>query len=128
MASSSAVLGVVGAVVLLVGIVLAGSGLVMTALAEQTEINCDFGLNNNCQQTERTAENTTIAAEFIMAAGAIVSGVGIFLVAFVIITIMARREAVSSPPSPPPAIWSGPVQFPAPGAWPPPPPPPPPRP
>jgi uncharacterized membrane protein len=126
MASSSAILGVVGAMVLLAGIVLVGSGIVMTALAEQSEINCTNSPTNNCDQTYRTAENTTITAEFIMAGGAIVSGVGIFLVAFVIITIMARREERSSP-SPPPPTWAGSIPGPTPGAWPPrlPPPPPP---
>jgi len=127
MATSSAILGVVGAILLLVGMVLVGSGLVMTALAEQSEINCSFSSSNNCEQTYRTYENTSIDAQYITAGGAIVTGVGIFLVAFVIITIMARREERSAP-SPPPPTWTSAAQFPAPGAWPPPPPPPPPPP
>ena len=112
MALHYAGLGTVGAIVLVVGLVLVGSGFALTALAEQSEINCNFGAANNCEQTSRNAANTTVAAEYIIAAGAMVSGVGIFLVVFAMISIMARREQTASL-APPPAGGPGPVQFPS---------------
>ena len=111
MAPRYARLGTVGAIVLVVGLVLVGSGFALTALAEQSEINCDFNAANNCEQTSRNAANTSVAAEFIIAGGAMVSGVGIFLVVFAMISIMARREQMAAL-SPPPTGGTAPAQFP----------------
>jgi len=125
MALPLARLGTVGAVALLIGLVLVGSGFVVTAEAEQTEINCNYATsNNNCQQTEENAQNTSIVAQFIIAAGAIASGIGLFFVVYAMISIMARREETSSL-APQPPSWVGPVRVPRMEGPPPPSPPPP---
>jgi len=102
-------LGTVGAVVLLVGLVLIGSGFAIIAQADQSELNCSFApQNNNCQQTQENAANTTIDAQYVIAGGAIVSGIGIFFVVFAIISIMSRREETARFGGQPTG-WAGPV-------------------
>jgi len=112
MAFALARLGIVGAIVLLIGIVLVGSGFAIEALAEQSEVNCNFSSSssNNCQQTEQNAVNTSIGAEYVIAGGAMASGIGIFLVLFAMVTIMARREE-TAPFYPPPPAWTGPIRL-----------------
>jgi hypothetical protein len=106
-------LGTVGAVVLLVGLVLVGTGFVITAEVEQSELNCNFSpQNNNCLQTEENGQNTTIGAEYVIAGGAMASGIGIFLVLFAMISIMARRAEASPSAPQPPAGWVGGVRIP----------------
>jgi hypothetical protein len=103
-------LGTVGAVVLLVGLVLAGSGFVVQALVTQSEYNCQFNSSlNNCYQLERSDENTSIVSEFIISGGFIATGIGLFLVVLSMITIMARRERSTGPPPrlPPPGPGAG---------------------
>jgi uncharacterized membrane protein len=93
-------IGTAGAVVLLVGLVLIGSGFAIVAEVEQSEVNCAFGpTNQNCQHTVENGQNTTIGAEYMVAAGAMASGVGAFLVVFAMISIMALRAAAASAPS-----------------------------
>jgi hypothetical protein len=100
----------VGAIVFLVGLVLVGSGFIISALAQQAELNCTFSSSpgNTCQQTEANAQNTSIAAQYVIAGGAMVSGVGGFIVIFAMVSIMARRgqtvALLPPPPSPPSSI------------------------
>lgn len=85
-------IGVSGAIVVLVGLVLVGSSLVITAAATQSEFNCNLGGGgSSCTQTLRTAQNDSILAEFILAGGVITTGVGFFVVALSVVSVMAQR-------------------------------------
>ena len=106
-----AMIGVVGAIAVLVGLALVGAGLIISSEATQTEYNCEFGFGSgaSCASTSHQAENTTVLGETITGFGAIVAGLGFCLVAVTVVTTMSRRaEAVrgmsyptSSPPPPP---------------------------
>ena len=119
MAGGSSVLGILGAVLVLFGLVLAGSGMALQASAEQMIINCQFPRSGpSCVSTTYNAENTTVAAEYMTGTGLILAGVGFFLVALTVVMTMARR---TEPPrwmsTPTPGATA------APSTWPPPPPP-----
>lgn len=89
--------GQVGAVVVLVGLVLVGSSLAIAAAATQSEVNCSFGGGgNSCTPTLRSAQNDSVLAEFMLAGGVITAGVGFFIVALSVVSVMTQRDV---PPS-----------------------------
>jgi hypothetical protein len=104
-----AAVGVLGAVLVIVGLALVGAGLVMSAEATQAEFNCAYGEPSSCASTTHQAQNTTVLAEEITGIGAMVAGAGFFFVAATVVTTMSRRAEESragryAPPSvPPPA-------------------------
>jgi len=99
--------GIVGALLVMVGFVLVGTGLAVTAAATQSEISCQFARpSTSCLQTAHNAENSSVAAEYVLGAGSIVTGVGFFVVALSVVSMMARRDEQTPPPPP---IGSAPV-------------------
>ncbi|MGA8543412.1 MAG: hypothetical protein WB947_07760 [Thermoplasmata archaeon] len=134
MATALGRIGVAGAVVLLVGLVVVGSGLTISALAEQSATSCIYSSNpNSCEQNDQNEANTTVLADFLVAGGIIVSGVGLFLVLFAMVAIMARRDGMPyvlpappppsapepppMPPSTPPAASGPPSSWAPPPTW-----------
>jgi len=75
-ARSLRVLGIVGAVLLLVGPVLIGAGFANSAYAEQQEINC----TGTCRSQDSNVLNATIATELFFGIGLAIIGVGAGLV------------------------------------------------
>ncbi|MGC2359313.1 MAG: hypothetical protein WA691_03280 [Thermoplasmata archaeon] len=115
MAISWARLGSVGAVLLLVGLGLVGSGFAANSLIEQSTVNCDYGSNpGNCAQLERNADNASFAVDYVISAGLILTGFGLFLTVLAMVTIMAHRDDQA-------ATHRGPAYFPPSGSVPPPP-------
>ena len=121
MADSMRTVGTVGALLLLVGAVLLGTGLAVQAWATQTEINCTQARAASCAQTFQSAENITIAGEYVEGSGAIVTGLAGSLVAWSLVTILARRGGDPAIPAPPPR-WTPDPSSGRPGEFPPPPP------
>ena|GEM_PF-3744872 len=105
MTSALAKLGIAGAVVILLGAGVAGSGFVIDTLVEQNEISCQYSDTSSCGQNAQTNANNTVIAEFLISGGFLAGGIGLFLVLFAMVAIMARRDAglPPSPASPPPA-------------------------
>ena len=87
--------GIIGAVLILVALVIAGVGTINEAVAESSEINCTV----DCQFAQRNATNATLLSEELVGAGFIVGGVGAGLVFIAAIVLMGRR--------PPPPPWEG---------------------
>ncbi|MGP8072252.1 MAG: hypothetical protein ACLPZM_03880 [Thermoplasmata archaeon] len=126
MARPGVSLGVLGAVLIMVGLVLFGIGLLVESNAEQTEINCIYGGNpSNCQATDSTAANTSVDAVSILGTGLIVAGVGAAMTVIAMLGIMTTRLETPPPmmmptsPSVPPGSTAPPPSLPP--SYPPPP-------
>jgi len=92
--------GIVGAVIILLGAGVAGSGFVISALVEQSEVSCEYSVPSCGQNAEANANNTVLAG-FLISGGIIAGGVGLFLVLYAMVAIMARRDAGLPPAAPP---------------------------
>jgi hypothetical protein len=103
-ARPSGKIGVVGAILIVVGLALVGAAFIVSANAESQEINCEAnGPQNNCQSVDDNAQNASITTDYAIGAGLVVTGVGAGMVVLTLIGIMAAR--LDSPPAPawPPA-------------------------
>jgi len=85
-AGSLRTIGVVGAVLLLVGPGLVGVGYLYAAAESSAAINC----TSNCNSAQRNAENASFAEEQFLGSGIIVGGVGAGLVFAVALQYMGR--------------------------------------
>jgi len=107
----------VGALLLMAGLVVVGTGFVLTSEAEHSEFSCLGSQAPSCGSTILNAENETELGLGLLGAGSIVAGAGAAIGFSVMISIMARRETVQRPDAqlPAPAV----APLPAPGASPP---------
>jgi hypothetical protein len=118
-------LGLIGAVLLIAGLVMVGSSLVVLAGIEQSEINCIYNANpNTCISADDNGANQSVTTEVVVGVGVLIAGVGGGLAFGAMVAIMARREALYGPPPPPGSRGPG-TGMPMPPYGPTPPPPPP---
>ena len=116
-------MGVVGAIILAAGIIVAGVGFMEISSGTQAELNCELSANlQNCASAEQNAENQTITGTLLLGIGMLVAGLGAVIGFATLISIMARRETnLAAEPSPGPPPGGGlPPPPPLPGSPPPP--------
>jgi|GEM_PF-6017939 len=114
MAGARNPIALVGAAAVFIGLALIGSGFVLQATATQSEVNCGRTTppGTDCSQASRSAQNTTVLAEYMTGVGLVVAGLGFFCVAWAVVsTLAARAERAPrgpsmgwtvGPPGPPP--------------------------
>jgi hypothetical protein len=129
MKRSISALGIVGAVLILLGAGIAGAGFFVSAVAQQNEFNCAYQHPlSNCGQSDEADENDSVLAEFLISGGVVAGGVGLFLVVYAMVILMAQRReqpprarevAEERPPSPPPppAVETPPEPSGPPSSW-----------
>jgi hypothetical protein len=88
--------GVTGAAVLLVGVVLVGSSFAIDGLALSTETTC----GTSCQHSFEAAENETVWAQFLLGFGFCVAAAGAALVLAATVQFMATPPSDGSEGSP----------------------------
>jgi hypothetical protein len=95
-------LGLLGAILATVGLVLAGSGYLMSGLGEQSEFNCTtLSGGTACSQSQLDSDlNTTFLGETFTGIGYVVGGVGGGIAFATMVAILARRGAPRTMPGP----------------------------
>jgi cytosine/uracil/thiamine/allantoin permease len=93
-------LGVLGAVLLLIGVSMVGAAYAVTGLALSNEISC----GSNCHSAYQNVQNASVLASFLQSIGIAVSVGGAALVLAAAVQFMdrwPRTVTVAAPPSPP---------------------------
>jgi hypothetical protein len=97
MAPSLRGIGLTGAALLLVGLVVVGAASSVLALAGLGELNCEIGGPGSCGQSPESYENESITAEYLLGAGLGVLGGGLGLLVATIVLAFDRREPLPLP-------------------------------
>ena len=111
MASLLRVVGIAGAVLILVGAAIGGIGFINASTAESASVTC--GLNppaQGCRTVEENAANASVQEELFLGIGLVAGGIGVGLVFSAAISFMSRWP----PGSPPPSLFLPPLAPPGP--------------
>jgi len=100
-------LGLAGAVLITAGLAVIGSGFLNDAVAEGSEINCEYNPpSSGCSSVASNALNASLDSEYFLGAGFLVAGVGLGLVLIAAVSFMTRWPPAARPgylpPGPPP--------------------------
>jgi hypothetical protein len=100
-ASSLRSIAAAGALLVALGLVLAGGGWAYNAYVESASINCVYSHNSNCASPSQAAQNGSILSAYLLGVGTILAGIGFAVFAVAVVEAMHRRSMGTPAPLPP---------------------------